>query len=49
MVKQCALQLPSERVGWQAAAPCLMKRVHDLAIDVKLQLAIGGITDPHGA
>src|SRR5271170_3622301 len=47
MLEERELRLPSRFVGREAAAARLVMDVHDLAKDVELKLAMGGIADAH--
>ncbi len=47
VLEQGLLQGPARGLRRQPGAAGLMRRVHGLAIDVELELAVRGIADPH--
>ena len=49
MREEGALHVPRRLVAWHAVLAALVHRVHQLAVDVELQLARGGVADPHRA
>ena len=48
MVEQGALQFPTFFVGAELAVATLVHRVHNLAVDIDLQLSGGSIADATG-
>src|SRR5262249_61013309 len=47
MLEEGELRVPSGHVGGQPAATGLVVDVHDLAEHVALELAVGGLAEPH--
>ena len=48
IAEQRLLQIPCVLLLRKAVHPCLIERIHDLAVDVDLQLLARGIADANG-